>query len=251
MNSFAQELANQLFYSHPTFYILIILTILIIIFYKKIIGFAGEHWVRQELRKLPSDYKIINNLLFKLDDKTHQVDHVVISKYGIFVIETKQINGYITGNDFDKTWRVKAGNKIYYMYNPLHQNYGHVISLKDLLVLDEKIFKPYVCISSNAKVKVNSKQVLELYNLVPTILEYKEEILPNYIDIYNKLLEYNIKDKKIVKEHIKSAKITKSNREKNMENKCPLCGGVLVNRNSTYGNFLGCSNYPKCKYIKK
>lgn len=31
---------------------------------------------------------------------------------------------------------------------------------------------------------------------------------------------------------------------------CPKCGAKLVLRNSKYGNFYGCSNYPKCKFIK-
>lgn len=32
---------------------------------------------------------------------------------------------------------------------------------------------------------------------------------------------------------------------------CPKCNGNLVERNGKYENFVGCSNYPKCKYIKK
>ena len=31
---------------------------------------------------------------------------------------------------------------------------------------------------------------------------------------------------------------------------CPRCGSKLVLRNSKYGEFLGCSSYPKCKFIK-
>ena len=32
---------------------------------------------------------------------------------------------------------------------------------------------------------------------------------------------------------------------------CPLCGSRLIRRTSTYGPFIGCSAYPKCKYIHK
>lgn len=32
---------------------------------------------------------------------------------------------------------------------------------------------------------------------------------------------------------------------------CPECGGDLVKRNGKYGEFLGCSNFPDCRYIKK
>ncbi len=30
--------------------------------------------------------------------------------------------------------------------------------------------------------------------------------------------------------------------------KCPRCGGVLVRRNGKYGEFIGCSNFPKCRF---
>jgi DNA topoisomerase-1 len=33
--------------------------------------------------------------------------------------------------------------------------------------------------------------------------------------------------------------------------KCPVCGSPLVIKKSRYGSFVACSNYPKCKYIKK
>ncbi len=51
----------------------------------------------------------------------------------------------------------------------------------------------------------------------------------------------------IKKEHIQNIKnniIDKDN------NKCPKCGGQLVERTGKYGRFIGCSNYPKCKYTR-
>ena len=33
--------------------------------------------------------------------------------------------------------------------------------------------------------------------------------------------------------------------------KCPLCGGDLVYKTGKHGEFIGCSNYPSCKYVKK
>ncbi|MFP6261445.1 type I DNA topoisomerase [Helicobacter pylori] len=32
---------------------------------------------------------------------------------------------------------------------------------------------------------------------------------------------------------------------------CPKCGGELVKKNSRYGEFIACNNYPKCKYVKQ
>ncbi len=55
----------------------------------KIIGFAGEFWVRKELNKLPKEYLYLSDVMLEVDGKTTQIDHIVFSKYGIFVIETK------------------------------------------------------------------------------------------------------------------------------------------------------------------
>ena len=68
----------------------------------KILGFAGEFWVRRELNKLPQEYLYLSDVMLEIDGKTTQIDHIVFSKYGIFVIETKQRNTYITGNEHDK-----------------------------------------------------------------------------------------------------------------------------------------------------
>ena len=57
-----------------------------------------------------------------------------------------------------------------------------------------------------------------------------------------------MKDEKIKKEHIENIK---NNIEKKDISKCPKCGGLLVEREGKYGKFVGCSNYPRCKYTQK
>ena len=70
--------------------ILLILGILIEIYYPKFRGFMGEFWLKLELKKLPKNkYKLLNNIMVEDEKGTHQIDHVVISKYGIFVIGMK------------------------------------------------------------------------------------------------------------------------------------------------------------------
>ena len=52
---------------------------------------AGEILVRNEIVKnLPtSSWHLLNNITLKVDDGTTQVDHILVSRYGVFVIETK------------------------------------------------------------------------------------------------------------------------------------------------------------------
>ena len=215
----------------------------------KILGWFGEHWAKCELKKLPKDkYKIINNLFININNTTHQIDHVVVSIYGIFVIETKQYNGYITGSKYDYKWIRHTRGKKYEYTNPIRQNYGHVKSIAELLNIDEGNLYNLVYIPSK-HVKLNIKHDGELLRpgyLYKTIIETTEEKLPNYEEIYNKLLSYNITDKNAVKAHITNIR----EEHKSDSNRCPKCGGELVLRQGKYGSFYGCSNYPKCKYTK-
>ena len=228
-----------------------LIVILIPIIQKKVIGFFGEFWVKLELKKLKKDYKVLNNVIVRtIDNSTHQIDHIVVSKYGIFVIETKQINGYIKGNDYDKNWTVKRGKNTYYINNPVHQNYGHIKALSEVLGINKDKFISIVCISSQAKVRVNSKYVVRIYKLVKNIKSYTSELLPNYIEVYNTLVSRNIKGYTNSRMHVKSVKEIKKVTANDLINKCPLCGGELVNRQSKYGSFIGCSNYPRCKFKK-
>lgn len=246
MNGFVNELTRRL-YTNPVFIIFIIISIISFVFYKEIVGWFGEYWTKKALKKLPKDkYKILNNLLIFVNNKSHQIDHVVVSSYGIFCIETKQYNGYIVGDKYDKYWIRKAGKKRYYYTNPIRQNYGHCKALSELLHIEESKIINIVCISSNAKLNIkHDGEVVNYYTTVNKIKAYKDEIINNPKEITEIILNNNRKDKKSKKEHIKSInKIV----DKSV---CPKCGGKLINRSGKYGAFIGCSNYPKCNYTQK
>ena len=236
----------------PQVLIMIILCILMDVYYKKFIGMAGEFWVKKELKKLPDEYLVINDIMIKTKDGiTHQIDHVVISKYGIFVIETKQYNGYIKGNDYDKRWLIKNGKKKIYVNNPLHQNYGHVKSLEEILNLPEENFISLVCIPSRAILSVKSNNVTRIYDLLDKITSYKEEVIGNPNELYEIINNLNITDKAERKNHVRNAKLIKNNKDEEFKDRCPRCGGELIKRNGKYGEFMGCSNFPKCRFVKQ
>ncbi len=174
----------------------------------KIVGWFGEHWVKQELKKLPKDrYRIINDVLLKRGDRTCQIDHVVVSPYGIFVIETKQYNGFFVGGKYDKKWTMYAGKRKYYYENPIRQNYGHCMIIKELLKLDDLNVFNIVCIPSNAKLKIkHDGELTRNTTIVKKILSYQKEVINNYEEVFFKLEELNIKDKNVRKQHIKNIK---------------------------------------------
>ena len=69
-------------------------------------GDSGEFAVARQLRRLSDKYLVINDLMFNSGKgRTMQIDHVVVSPYGIFVIETKNISGKIYGNTNAQHWK--------------------------------------------------------------------------------------------------------------------------------------------------
>jgi hypothetical protein len=235
--------------------ILFILFVLLTIFSAKIKGFIGEKTVAVILSRLDSEsYQVINDLTIETDKGTSQMDHVIISKYGVFVIETKNYKGWIFGDDYSQYWTQVIYKRKEKLYNPIKQNYGHVQALK--AVLQEKYpnikYIPIVVFPIKSTLKVKTKNhVVYGIRLLKTIKTYQEENLTaNEVNtIYSQLSSLNIIDRQKKKEHVRNIKQMKNNMtQKTQGNICPKCGSDLILRKGKFGSFKGCSSYPKCRY---
>ncbi|MCL7943637.1 nuclease-related domain-containing protein [Marinobacter sp. ATCH36] len=98
-------------------------------------GKAGEFLVNVSARRLleKSRYHLINNVTLPTEDGTTQIDHVLISEFGVFVVETKNMKGWIFGSPHQRFWTQKIFRSNHKFQNPLHQNYKHVKTLQALL----------------------------------------------------------------------------------------------------------------------
>ncbi|MBQ2872894.1 MAG: NERD domain-containing protein [Bacilli bacterium] len=241
--------------SNPTILSLLLLALLMKLFYPKFRGFMGEFWVKLELNKLSKkEYIVLNDIMLENQNGTHQIDHLVISKYGIFVIEMKNYYGLIFGDEYKNNWTQHLGKKKYYFKNPIHQNYGHIKALEEILQLNNNVFIPIICFSNQAKMKVNSKSiVIQLDYLIQTIKKfYKIQLDMDINSIADKIKLLNITNKDQRRKHVSNIKAKiKADNQKADNMLCPKCGNQLVLKNGKYGTFVGCSNYPKCKYIKE
>ena len=187
--------------------ILLILGILIDIYYPKFRGFMGEFWLKLELKKLPKNkYKLLNDIMIEDEKGTHQIDHIVLSKYGIFVIEMKNYYGLIIGNQYKEKWYQYLGKNKYTFHNPMYQNYGHIKALSNVLKLNEELFIPITCFSNQVKLKVTSnKPVVQVDTINRNILKYNEEIITCDLNELSLNIEnMNILDKNKRKEHVKN-----------------------------------------------
>ena len=96
-------------------------------------GELGEYKIDIQLDQLPKGCRYISDLMLhnpKVYSGYSQIDHVVISPYGVFVIETKNHAGDISGSKKDKMW-LRDGK--YEFNNPLWQNFGHIQAVKEHL----------------------------------------------------------------------------------------------------------------------
>lgn len=121
--------------------IIFVIIVLVVVFFVKRemprwIGKIGEKFVTEKLLELDkTHYKVLNDLLLPSNGSlnTTQIDHVVISNYGIFCIETKTYQGWIFGNVHQKYWTQSIFRYKKRFYNPLLQNYAHIKAVEDLV----------------------------------------------------------------------------------------------------------------------
>ena len=220
-------------------------------------GEEGEQLVSLTLDKDSSFHRLINNLVLLGDNNvSHQIDHILIRENGIFVIETKNHFGRITGLEDDSYWKktypYKGRVKTETFHNPLKQNQSHIRIIKRVLGKDYPIYCFVVFVRSNVDELdlfnvCGPNDILKRINLITSDKPLSKEVIES---IYQTLLdkEAYVNDEM----HLESIKkITKDRREYQkklrtaIEKKiCPDCGGIL----SIVPNGLKCS---KCNKLIK
>ena len=93
-------------------------------------------------------------------NQTTQIDHILLSPFGIFVIETKNYKGWIFGSQHQKTWTQKIYKKSFKFQNPLHQNYKHQKVLEDILsdIVDSQYIHSLVVFMPDCEFKTQMPQ---------------------------------------------------------------------------------------------
>ena len=211
-------------------------------------GKYGEFKVKWKIGKTKENEQyVINDLIIPNNGGTSQIDHIVINPRGVFVIETKNYSGRIYGTEAQREWtQVLAYGKVKNkLYNPLKQNATHIYNVKKIIG-DLPVYSLIVFVQNNTHY-IEANHVIPLTAL-KRALRSGDTILtaPKMKEIYDLLLAN--KTEISTKEHVKNIQTQQQNLENGI---CPRCGNKLVLRNGKYGEFLGCSNYPNCKFIKK
>lgn len=242
-------------------------------------GVLGEWFVNLIIKlsfKQP-DYYLFKDVLLPTDKGTTQIDHVLVSRFGIFVIETKNMKGWIFGKENQAKWTQQIYKHKSYFQNPVHQNFKHKRALEAVLDVAPASVKSIVVFVGDAKFKTQMpSNVVYSFGLKKYIRSFSSQCftgteMTNLIETLSaEKLASNFKSRR---DHVKYVKSLKPNRKNNNDIQkisidrndtptftgitrlCPKCGNDLVLRTAKHGNnkgneFYGCSAFPKCRFIR-
>lgn len=199
---------------------------------------------------LDGELVVLKNIYVPYRDKTSEIDLLMIHEKGIFVFESKNYSGWIFGNASQLNWTQSLQNgEKHHFYNPIRQNQTHIKALSEYLNMPISSFTSYIVFSERCSLKSvpeNTDQVIIVRR--PDMLKKLRTQLGSSVNLYSseemlqlvqKLQPLTNKDEAEKQQHINDIK-----------EKCPFCGNELVLRRGKYGQFWGCSTYPKCKFTR-
>jgi len=197
-------------------------------------------------------YLRFHDVIIQSKNGTTQIDHVLLSRYGIFVVETKNYKGWIFGGERQRTWTQSLYGKKRQFQNPLHQNYKHTKALSECLQVDHNKIHSIVFFIGDAELKTRFPPNVMTRGLSAYIKSFTDVVFSKAeLDSLYRQLE-KIQGGRISNhEHVKNLGARYSD-----TTKCPKCGASLVERTAKKGpragqKFSGCSSFPKCRYIKQ
>ena len=141
----------------------------------------GEAAVRKLITsnfKSPN-FHLLNNVTIPFQDGTTQIDHILISTKGVFVIEVKHYSGWIFGNEKSDQWMQSIYRVKNRFQNPIHQNYRHVKAIQHLLdFLPKEQIHSIVVFSGSAEFKTPIPNgVFYLEQLVSHLNSFQDEVI--------------------------------------------------------------------------
>lgn len=219
-------------------------------------GWFGElkTVIAQKLFLPSSDYVDLNNVTIRTHRGTTQIDHAIVSRYGVFVVETKNMSGWIFGSEDAPFWtKTNRGDKLRFQ-NPLHQNEGHIRALSDLAGIPPERMHSVVVFRGNCSLKTAMPPNVLTGGYI-TYVKSKRQVFFTEAEV--KRVVEAIKAGMLPKTHATHLKHVDHLKQRfESTTTCGRCGCPLVLRAARSGRnagnqFLGCSRYPSCRYVQR
>ncbi|HRF42067.1 MAG TPA: NERD domain-containing protein [Saprospiraceae bacterium] len=197
-------------------------------------------------------YHIFNNIILPSRSGTTQIDHLIISVFGIFIVETKNKKGWIFGYKNQPNWTQVIYGEKYSFQNPLRQAFRQKKILSEFLNLDESKIYTVIYFVGSCVFKTPLPENVINKGIGSLIKRFRSQVLSTEdVNRIIKLLRKHLSESSLSnRDHIKSL------RKRHSSNTlCPRCGSNLIERMAKSGykagtKFLGCENYPQCKFTK-
>lgn len=226
-------------------------------------GIMGEFMVNLAAKIFldKNKYNLLKNVTLPTENGTTQIDHIIVSKYGIFVVETKNMKGWIFGTEHQKNWTQKIFKHTNQFQNPLHQNYKHVKTLEVLLDLKpEQIFSLIVFVG-NSKFKTKMPENVTYTKSYIHYIKSKQQLVLTQAEVETIIQKIEsgrlLQSFKTNREHVKHVRRIVENKQavQTQGAICNKCGSEMVERQAKRGKnagkkFIGCSNFPKCRNVQ-
>ena len=138
---------------------------------------------RALLRSLPaSHYSVFRDVTVcanRAGDRPRaQIGHVVVSPYGLFLIEARNLSGRVDGSENDALWTRYRFRSKQQFHNPLGQACNHVLALQDLTGLSASCFQSMAVFTGRVDFeRPMPARVTQLGGLVPFIQVRTQELL--------------------------------------------------------------------------
>ena len=222
-------------------------------------GHIGEWFVRFMLRVQldKAVYFPLHNVTLATPDGSTQIDHVIVSRFGIFAIETKNMQGWIFGSERQAEWTQKIYQRSFRFQNPLRQNYKHAKALEATLqVPPEAIHSVVVFVGGSTFKTEMPAKVTYGGGCVRFILSFTQPVFDTrqVQRLVQQLQTGRLAPTRAT--HTAHMQQLKERQNPDAERKCPQCGSAMALRTAKTGaqtgkRFWGCSTYPKCKVMQK
>lgn len=197
-------------------------------------------------------YRRYHNIIIPSRNGTTQIDHILVSEFGVFIVETKNRKGWIFGSENHSKWTQTLYGKKYSFQNPLRQTYRQKKVLSEFLGVHDSYINTIVYFVGECSFKTHLPANVMKGGLTRYIKRFRTPKLS--VDVVNDLIED-------LDKHLATSSLTSSDHRRSLKKRhasktvCPNCGGNLVQRTCRKGAnsdsmFLGCDRFPRCRFTR-
>lgn len=229
-------------------------------------GWFGEKFVGLLFKlHLPKHlYQVYHNVTLPTEAGSTQIDHIVVSRFGIFCIETKNMQGWIFGSERQAKWTQVIFKKKTSFQNPLRQNYKHTETLRTLLNLPKESVHSVIVFVGDSTFKTDMPpNVTYCRGCTDYIRSFKQSVLDDdqvkrvHSAIQTGRLDPTRATHRLHVQHLQELHNTRpvftpDDAADPEVPFCPKCGAPMKLRSARKGpdvgnQFWGCSSFPKCR----